>query len=105
MFRGTIKTFGYKMYTLNKKLHGQKYSSQKTRNTPLTISKKMIENLKLDRTLIQGIDPGIVTAASISCIKPEPTSGTVMGQLQARQLQVISHNVQSLNIHFDQNRL
>lgn len=48
-----------RMYTLNKKIHGQPISDQ----TP-SINANLVQIVANPTTVIQGIDPGIVTAAS-----------------------------------------
>lgn len=64
-----IKTSLSEMYYTNKKLRGQAAPT-----TPeairLPLSEVMKDNIKKDHAIIQGIDPGIVTTASTSSVKP-----------------------------------
>lgn len=63
----SIKASGQKLYTLNKMLHSQSISVKP--KSRLVVSNELRERLKKDRVLVQGIDPGIVTTASINCVK------------------------------------
>ncbi|KAI7886890.1 uncharacterized protein EV154DRAFT_554633 [Mucor mucedo] len=63
----SIKASGQKLYTLNKMLHSQSISVKP--KSRLVVSNELRERLKKDIVLVQGIDPGIVTTASINCVK------------------------------------
>lgn len=64
-----IKDAQHQMYSMNKKLHSQATISYQ--HDTLKIPEDVASNLSKGRTLIQGLDPGIVTTAAINCMKPQ----------------------------------
>ncbi|KAG2195154.1 hypothetical protein INT47_006603 [Mucor saturninus] len=62
----SLKDLRYRMFALNKARHRQ---SLPISTNSLQIPDKMKADLKNNRLLIQGVDPGIVTTAAISCVK------------------------------------
>lgn len=63
-----IKSRQSQMYQLNKVAHGQQVAST---NNSIVVPQVIKSRLQKSRNvLVQGIDPGIVTTASSSCVKP-----------------------------------
>ncbi|KAG2193811.1 hypothetical protein INT47_002561 [Mucor saturninus] len=62
----SLKDLRYRMFALTKARHRQ---SLPISTNSFQIPDKMKADLKNNRLLIQGVDPGIVTTAAISCVK------------------------------------
>lgn len=65
---GSIKNLQSKMYLLNKSKRGQKFPS--TTNT-MMIPRRIEQGIMDGSTLVQGLDPGVVTTAAVSCLSTQ----------------------------------
>ncbi|KAL0582419.1 hypothetical protein ABG067_007735, partial [Albugo candida] len=63
----SIKSEQSRMYLINKQLHNQRMPSKVTTDA-FFLPQNTLENLKKNKVLIQGLDPGVVTTASFSCL-------------------------------------
>lgn len=80
ILNSSIKACGQNMYTLNKLLHNQSVSLRS--KTRFVVSNEVTERLNKDKVLVQGVDPGIVTTASINCVR----SGTLFESINRFQM-------------------
>lgn len=63
----TVKVLQSQMYVLSKQIHQQHELPPGA--SIITLPKRLMEKLETEDLLFQGLDPGVVTSASISCVR------------------------------------
>ena len=88
---GVIKASQTEMYYLNKQLSGQSVPVS-TNPVPL-LPQKTRKSILEDKALIQGLDPGIVTTGSFSCVKPSTLFESVNRFEKLQVEETVGHDV------------